>query len=179
MTSGSLVTLWTVRAACVLYVFALAAGIARRPSEGRWLWTLGFACFLGHVLAAFAFHHHWSHRAAYEDTARQTAALFRIRSGAGLYFNYAFLAIWAADVVWMWWNAAGHRGRPRWIAIAIHVFMAFMFFNGAVVFASGWIRWFGIAAVCFFSLRSLLLSGRMAARKSRSWPHSPAIEEDL
>src|SRR6266700_4246784 len=38
-----------------------------------------------HVVSAFHFHHHWSHAAEYEETARRTAELFGVRSGAGLY----------------------------------------------------------------------------------------------
>ena len=39
-----------------------------------------------------------------------------------------------------------YRSRAKWISIAIHSFLAFMFFNGAVVFAHGYVRWFGAAA---------------------------------
>jgi hypothetical protein len=146
------VTLWTVRAACIFYALALAAWIVRRPAPARQLWTLGFACYLGHVFAAFAFHYGWSHQAAYAETARQTAELFRIRWGGGLYFNYAFTAVWAADVVWMWWRADSYRSRPPALAATVHSFMAFMFLNGAVVFASGWIRWLGLAATAMLTI---------------------------
>jgi hypothetical protein len=139
------VTLWTVRAACLFYAGALVFWTVRRPSAARLAWTFGFVCFLGHVLAAFAFHHGWSHRVAYAETARQTAALFGISWGGGLYWNYAFTVIWAADIAWMWLNTAGYRRRKQWISQAIHGFMAFMFFNGAVVFGSGSVRWLGLA----------------------------------
>jgi hypothetical protein len=145
--SQSVVILWTVRAACVLYVFALALWLARKPRLAPLLWTLGFACYLGHVLSAFAFHYEWSHRAAYVETARQAAALFRIQWGGGIYFNYLFTVVWAADVFWMWLNRISYRNRPRWIRATVHAFLAFMFFNGAVVFASGWVRWFGLGSI--------------------------------
>jgi hypothetical protein len=102
--------------------------------------------------ARIAFHHQWSHDAAYEETARQTAELFGVRSGSGLYFNYAFTGVWALDVVWIWRRAETHRRRPRWITIAIHSFMAFMFFNATVVFVSGWLRWLGLAATVALSI---------------------------
>ena len=48
---------------------------------------------------------------SYEATARQTAELFRIRWGGGLYFNYVFTAVWAADVLWMWAKPEAYRAR--------------------------------------------------------------------
>ena len=100
--------------------------------------------YLTHVGATFQLRHHWSHNAAYEETARQTAALFGVRSGAGLYCNYAFTLIWALDVIWIWWSPPTYRRRPRWMAALIHGFMAFLFFNATVVFVTGWVRWLGV-----------------------------------
>jgi hypothetical protein len=132
-------TLWTVRLACVFYVAAILF-------RWRWAWTAGLTAYLAHVAAAFTFHHQWSHQAAYRETARQTGELFGVPSGAGLYFNYLFTAVWLADVVWLWVRADSYRARPRWISIAVHSFMAFMFFNATIVFASGWTRWLAVAA---------------------------------
>jgi hypothetical protein len=120
----------------------MAAG---KPRTARLAWTFGFFLYLAHVATAFHFRHHWSHDAAYEETARQTAELFGIHSGAGLYCNYAFTAVWAFDVIWIWWNAETYRQRRGWITVIIHSFMAFLFFNAIVVFVSGWIRWIGLA----------------------------------
>jgi hypothetical protein len=150
------VTLWTVRAACVLYTCALALWLARRPRFAPLLWTVALVCYLGHVVSAFAFHYAWSHQAAYAETARQTAELFKIRWGGGLYFNYAFTAVWAADVLWMWLSEASYHSRPRWAGAAVHAFMAFMFFNATVVFASGWVRGLGFAALAGLTVIWLL-----------------------
>jgi len=111
------------------------------------------------MLAAFGVYHHWSHQEAYLDTARQTAEIFYIDWGGGIYFNYLFSVIWLADVVWLWMDTAGYNKRPRWISAAIHSFMAFMFFNATIVFAAGWTRRFGLAA-CL----ALLLLWRYRAR---------------
>ena len=67
-----------------------------------------------------------------------------VRSGAGLYCNYAFTAVWALDVIWIW-------SRPRSIAPA-HSFMAFLFFNATVVFVSGWVRWLGLTATVILGI---------------------------
>lgn len=138
-------TLWSVRIAFLFYVLALTAWLTRRPTPAKYVWTAGFLFYVFHVLAAFSAFHHWSHDAAYRETARQTADLFGIRWGGGLYFNYVFTAVWAADVVWVWLN----RSRARWITATVHGFMGFMFFNGVVVFASGWTRWSGVIATVF------------------------------
>jgi hypothetical protein len=47
----------------------------------------------------------------------------------------------------MWWDREGYRGRPRWIARGLHAFLAFMFLNATVVFASGWVRGLGLSAL--------------------------------
>ena len=144
--TGTLLILWSARAAFLLYVAALAAWLTERPRSARLAWTCGCLAYLGHVAAAFHFHHHWSHDAAYEETARRTGELFGVRSGAGLYCNYVFTVVWTFDVIWAWWSAETYRRRPRWIAGTVHFFMAFLFFNATVVFVSGWVRGLGLAA---------------------------------
>lgn len=151
MTIGTQLTLWSARIAFLLYVAALAAWLIGKPRAARFAWTSGFMIYLSHVAAAFHFQHHWSHNAAYEETARQTAELFGVRSGEGLYFNYVFTAVWACDVIWSWWRATSYHGRPVWISATIHAFLAFMFFNATVVFVSGWVRWLGVAATVALS----------------------------
>ena len=78
--TGTLVTVWSARVAFLLYVAALTACLIRKPSLARLAWTCGFLVYFGHVAAAFQFHHHWSHDAAYDETARRTAELFGVRS---------------------------------------------------------------------------------------------------
>ena len=158
-----LITLWTVRIACLCYGGALAAWLMLKPRAARLLWTAGLVCYLAHVAAAFSFQHHWSHREAYEETARQTAALFRIHWGGGLYFNYAFTAIWTADVVRLWWKPESSRLRA-----AVHVFLAFMFFNAVVVFGSGWIRWSGVAAAAVLTILWKRRKGRLTSSAARA-----------
>jgi len=143
-----LLTLWTVRIATALYVLALTAWTLAWPEHRvRILWTLGCLAFLMHVVSAFHFQHHWSHDAAWRETARQTAALFAIESGSGLYLNYLFTAVWAADASWWWAHPSTYSQRARWITVAIHAFLAFMFINGAIVFASPPMRWSSLAAL--------------------------------
>ena len=72
-------------------------GAAMGQARARTAWTLGAGFAVVHVLAAFHVHHGWSHASAVVETARQTEAAFGVRFGAGVYANYAFLAVWIAD----------------------------------------------------------------------------------
>jgi hypothetical protein len=150
MDAGELCTRWTVRLALLLYALVVAGrlrGGGRAPLL-RGAWTLGCALFVAHVVSAFHFQHHWSHAAAYAETARRTAELFGWSWGGGLYLNYLFTLLWVGDVCW-WWRAPGsYTKRPRWLDMALFGFMAFMAFNGAVVFATGLVRWLGLAVMC-------------------------------
>lgn len=154
-TGITVLTLWTVRLACVCYAIAVAAWIRRRRGAARVAWTAGLGFYLLHVAAAFQFHHQWSHAAAYRETARQTQALFGFDWGGGLWFNYVFTAVWAVDAAWLWMAQETYYRRSRALAVAIHGFLAFMFVNGAIVFGSPAMRWVSLAAVAalFFAWR--------------------------
>lgn len=178
MDTTETLTRWTVRGAFALYVLALALRIRaanradRRPSAdllplnlrrraadppvlARWLWTGACALLFAHV--GFAFHgfHHWSHRAAYAETARQTAELFGIDWGGGLFANYAMLLVWLVDVFGWWHSGPPSLRRPALRTWLAQGFLAFMWFNATVAFGHGSVRWVGLAgfvtlAVCYF-----------------------------
>jgi hypothetical protein len=140
-------TRWTIRLALGCYVLAVLMQFvtlsSRARARVRLVWTIGCLAFLAHVGCVY---HGWSHAAAYEETARQTAALFGFAWGGGLYFNYAFTLAWMADVLWWWHGLEAYRARPRWIGIALHSFFAFMALQATVVFATGPVRWLGLGA---------------------------------
>ena len=146
MPSGKILTLWVIRASAAVYVASVAAWLARRDRTARLGWTAACLLYLAHVGCAFHFYHYWSHRAAYEETARETAQLVGIGWGGGLYFNYLFTVAWVADVIWWWMGLAVYRSRPHWIHTAINTFFALMFFNATVVFGAGFVRWLGAGA---------------------------------
>jgi len=166
---GVFLTQWTIRIALAFYVAALVTWlIVPRPrwaGIGRWFWTAGCGLFLAHVAFAFHFHHQWSHAAAWEDTAKETEALLGFAFGDGIYFSYAFTALWLVDVVWMWSSAGS--GHPNRLRILIHLFLFFIAFNGAIIFEAGPTRWAGIPAC-------LLLAG-LAARWAYNWRRSPEL----
>ena len=133
-------------------VFATIAGAIVCWAGGEWfrsrtLWTAGAVLAITHSIAAFGVFHGWSHDAAYIATAQQTAALTGLRWGGGLYINYLFLFVWAGDAVWWWVSPRTYRRRPAPISWLVRGFLFFMFFNGAIVFADGWMRVLGTIAV--------------------------------
>jgi len=141
------VTAW---AAFLGYVVALVLRLRGSDPllrQSRIWWTAGCGMMLLHVACAFHEVHHWSHDAAFEATARQTAELTGFPSGSGVYVNYAVLALWLADVCW-WWRAPAHHEskaarKTQWL---LQGFLAFVWFNATVVFGHGMIRWAGAAA---------------------------------
>jgi hypothetical protein len=122
-------------------------GVPRQTARARLAWTLGALLMTVHSVAAFVILYGGSHTAAVAATARQTAALTGIASGAGIYLNYFFLEVWIADALWWWIAADSYAARPRGITIAISAFFLFMFINGGVIFADGLMRVIGSVAV--------------------------------
>jgi hypothetical protein len=142
-----------IQATIALSIVAWAAAESLRyrapqhDAAARGLWTAGVLLLGAHTLAAFHFVHGWSHEAAAAETARRTAALTGIDWGGGVFVNYAFLAAWAADAGWWWAAPASYRLRSHALQTVLLFFFAFMFVNGAIVFAHGAMRLLGIAAV--------------------------------
>ena len=130
-----------------------------------------------HLASAMHFYHGWSNQAAVEDTARQTEALFGWRFGEGIYFSYAFAAIWVVDVAWSWIGPTSYRGRGPWLTGMIHAYLFFIAFNGAVIFESGPTRPVGLLATGLLAcclLRGLIVRKPLLARKSPSDVSLPA-----
>ena len=154
---GSVIIAWTIRISIILFFGTLIVWVFQRRSgrfDGtlRTLWTAGFVLFVAHVLTAFHFHHDWNHAAAIAETARQTRELIGLEFGAGLYFNYLFLLVWALDIVWIWFVNVEIVKRYRWLRIAWLAYLIFIAFNGVAVFKSGGMRAGGIAALTLISL---------------------------
>ena len=129
---------------------AVEAGRLLRPTlvePLRQLWTVAVLLAVVHVAFAFDVVYGWSHDAAVAATARQTAEQTGLTWGGGLYVNYLFLTMWAADALWWWLSPASYRSRdPRLERVRLALF-TFMFVNGAIVFAAGVARAVGIVAV--------------------------------
>ena len=147
MDGGEILTSVTIWITFIAYaagasLFALSRN---RDRTARLLWTIASVSLLAHIASAFHFYHHWSHSAAYRDTARQTYEMFGINWGAGVYLNYALLVFWLVDVGWWWRGGLDKYRRRSWLlVVAWHGLLLFMFFNATVVFGTGLIRWVGL-----------------------------------
>jgi hypothetical protein len=155
------IIVWTIRLSLICF-FAALIGWTLRRHDACWdhslkgIWTAGFGLFLAHVLAAFHFHHHWNHQASVDETARQTRELLGFEFGAGVYFNYLFLALWGLDVVWLWSASARLKKTYRWLQLLVLAYLLFIAFNGAAIFKTGWIRLGAILAVAIVATGLLL-----------------------
>lgn len=140
----------TIAASVVAYAAAEYLWYTRRFESFRLrraIWTSAAALCVTHSALAIAVRHGWSHDAALLHTAVQTAAVTGLRWGGGLFVNYVFLALWTADVAWLWGSPASYARRPERLNTALSAFFIFMFLNGAVIFAGGASRVLGTAAV--------------------------------
>ncbi len=147
MTSALYLTIWI---ALALFAAGEVGRSGRRAVPAPWAWRTSLAGLLlasAHFLLAFDVRHDWSHASAVRDTARQTAAVYGLDWGGGVYVNYAFLGVWALDL-WRWRGAA-RRGATmsRWGTWLARAFYFIVILNAAVIFAGGWRRWVGVALV--------------------------------
>jgi hypothetical protein len=94
-----------------------------------------------------AYRHGWSHQAAVLDTARQTAEVFGVAWGGGVYVNYAFVAIWLAELSWWRMDPDRYLRQAPWARWALRTFYLVIVFNAAVVFAAPDRRLAGVAVV--------------------------------
>jgi hypothetical protein len=158
-----------VRGTMIVATVAWAAGEAlMRRSRGsdrlaRAIWTVGSALALIHVVLAFHLVYAWNHEAAVAATVQQATDRFGSGWRGGIYVNYVFLALWLADVCWWWLAPASHASRSLRLEMARFAFFAFMFVNGAVVFAAGIGRVVGIASMSLVLLASLGRRSRAVA----------------
>jgi hypothetical protein len=158
---GDLLIRWTIRMAVALYAAVLFGWLLtpRGRSPRSWMrpaWTFGCLLALAHTACAFHLVHGWSHDAAYHDTARKTAELLGVAYGGGVYWNYAFLAVWLTDVLWWWTFPRRYLRRSFWICALVQGFLGFMVINGTVVFATGTVRWVAVAAGVGLGLSGLV-----------------------
>jgi hypothetical protein len=160
----------TVRLALIYYVLAINLLLWIGPNDWspagklvawtRWCWTLACFTYLVHLAVAFHYYHHWSHA----DAMRHVEEIGGF--GWGIYLSYLFTLLWTGDVTFWWMQPARYAGRARWIDLALHAFMFFIIFNGAVVFAEGPIRWAGLLITA--ELAALLALRSIRAKRQPS-----------
>ncbi len=127
--------------AVTLMMFLEADGWRANSGKGRlvrWCYTYAWLGYVVHVLAAMHYYHRWSHEHVLEHT-REVAGV-----AEGAYVSYLFNVLWTADVAWWWLAPASYALRPLWLGLIWHLFMAFLIFNGTVIYETGFSRLLGI-----------------------------------
>ena len=136
----------TIWSALVLF----AAGEIGKRHDSRWAWwswLAGVLLLAVHITMAMAIVHGWSHAAAIGATARATNAIFGVDWGGGVYANYLFLIIWAAETAWWRASPASYARRSAAVTWSLRIFYFVMIVNAAVIFVPNWRRWLGVAIV--------------------------------
>jgi hypothetical protein len=113
----------------------------------RRAWLAGAALCVMHIAVAMSVRYGWSHQSAVEETARQTAAVYGIDWGGGVYVNYVFVAVWIAEGVWWLRSPVRYAARSGAIRWTLRAFYLVIIANAAVVFASPLGRVFGVGLV--------------------------------
>ena len=133
-------------------LFVLGEGGKRggAPCRGAWhLWALGAVLCAVHMLLAMGIRHGWSHQSAIESTAAETQAVYGLNWGGGVYVNYAFLAVWIAELIWWRASPATYLSRPSFATWSVRTFFLIVLFNAAVVFTSGFRALAGLLLIAF------------------------------
>lgn len=132
-------TAWT---AFALYLLGEATQRSH-PKMAFRLSAAGLASLIVHILIAFHWRYNWSHTAALQDTAAQTAALTGFQSGSGLYLNYLFAFVWMTALIRS--RNRPTQARPGTFDWAIRGFFLFMFSNATFIFVANPAKWLGLA----------------------------------
>jgi hypothetical protein len=137
VTAALYATIWIS-----LALFGAGMSPRRRHVRGEapdWRWyayATGAALCAIHMLLALGGHHRWSHEAAIRETAAQSAEVYGVGWGGGIYVNYAFVLAWIGEAVW--WRAwpASYAARSHAVRWSSWLFYVVVLVNAAIVFAS-------------------------------------------
>jgi hypothetical protein len=136
------VTVWASMSALVASEWARRRGSTIGPVGPLQLSAVGLALLAVHIAIAIVHHHGGDHAAAVAETARLTEQVYGVAWGGGVYVNYAFVAVWAAYL--LWWRS--HPGEADSLAVfAVGRALLFVIIvNALVVFASPLTRPLGV-----------------------------------
>lgn len=124
------------------YRMALAAAEGPSFRRARVVWSVGAVAMALHIGIAFHTVHGWNQSAAVDATARRLQSVMNWGWGGGVILNEILLAWWCADAA-MAWGRDDRWNRPGVYRSVRRAIFWFLWFNGAVVFASGGRRWIG------------------------------------
>jgi hypothetical protein len=143
-------TIWL--SLCLFVVGEAGKPRSRHAVTTSWpwrLWVLGALICIVHMAIALDVRHGWSHRSAVEETARQTAAVYGIEWGGGVYVNYLFVIVWLAESWWWRRDPEGYACQPTALTWTLRAFYLIVIVNAAIVFASPARRIAGAVLVMF------------------------------
>ncbi len=145
---GELLTRNTVRVALLYYLAAVLLmlrldrlgwrTITPLGKAARLCWTLGLLAYAIHLAMAMHYYHGWSHAEAMNHVDEVSGF------GPGIFLSHLFTLLWTADAAWWWLAPDSYAVRSSWFGRVLHGYMAFIIFNGTVVYETGIIRWAGL-----------------------------------
>lgn len=163
METSEFIVRWTARLVVFAYVLRLLYDLQIWPWPKirsdrtnrimRNVWVAAAFIYLIHIAAAFQFVHHWSHAAAYEHTAQQTARITGWHSGGGVWINYLIALWWPLDLLWI--CRKGIDKLPRWYVRIMHASLGFIIFNATVVFGPKWWVALGLILLVYLAVMRL------------------------
>ena len=164
-----IVTIWIALILFVAGEFESRISRSLRPAA-RLLFLLGALLCVVHLLIAMQAVHGWDHRAAVAATAAQTAQVYGVPWGGGVYVNYLLAAVWIADALQRVLSPTSAARRSRALVWTLRAFYFVVVVNAAVIFATPGRRWMGVL-IC------VLIAGAWS-RKPRS-THEGSLEDDV
>ncbi|HSE40656.1 MAG TPA: hypothetical protein VLH08_07805, partial [Acidobacteriota bacterium] len=107
------ITIWLTLAAYTSVVVLLLIRNRKYDAIARMIWTLGCISLVAHVACAYNYYHSWSYASSLKETARQTAEVYGINWGGGLFINFFVMFAWIADSIWWWSGLEKYRNRSK------------------------------------------------------------------
>jgi hypothetical protein len=108
-------------------------------SLGPWAWRAGCGLLWLHIVGSWWMVHSASWPQAWRHTAEVTERVTGFNTGMGVVWNLVALAAWTGDCLAGWpvtpsvTNPVSNRSRWQW---AVEIYLAFLWFQAAVVFAT-------------------------------------------
>lgn len=140
----------SIYVSALLYAIALGLILSQRKHTTtlfKVVWAIACSLAAVHAYLALSDVHQWNHQHAFDHIANETERVLGFRFGYGVYFNYLFVIVWTADVIWLWTSPESYQNRSNRLSSAFHLFLILIMVNGAVVFRDGLPRYIGIAVI--------------------------------
>ena len=133
-----------------LYTIALGLILSKQHQTTtlfKVVWSTACLFAAVHAYLALSDVHQWNHQHAFDHIANETERVLGFRFGYGVYFNYLFVIVWIADVIWLWSSPESYQKRSNRLSSAFHLFLILIMVNGAVVFRDGLPRYLGTVVI--------------------------------